>query len=57
MNSLSREGISILFSSSDVSEVLSIADRVAVMNSGKMVNIFERKDFDKETVLHDVLLD
>jgi ABC-type sugar transport system ATPase subunit len=37
--------------------VLSIADRVAVMNSGKMVNIFERKDFDKEAVLHDVLLD
>jgi ribose transport system ATP-binding protein len=57
INALSREGISILFSSSDVSEVLSIADRVAVMNSGRMVNTFDRKDFDKEKVLHDVLLD
>jgi ABC-type sugar transport system ATPase subunit len=57
MNMLSREGISIVFSSSDVSEVLSIADRVAVMNSGRIVNIFEREHFDKERVLHDVLID
>ena len=57
MNALSREGISILFSSSDVSEVLSIADRLAILNSGRLVSIFERKNFDKEKVLHDVLLD
>jgi len=57
INKLSREGISILFSSADVSEVLSISDRVAVMNSGRLINIFERKDFNKEKVLHDVLID
>jgi len=57
MNKLSREGISIIFSSSDVSEVLSISDRVAVMRNGEIIDIFERKDFDKEKVLHDVLID
>jgi ABC-type sugar transport system ATPase subunit len=57
MNMLSKEGISIIFSSSDVSEVLSISDRVAVMNNGRIINIFERESFDKEKVLHDILLD
>jgi ABC-type sugar transport system ATPase subunit len=57
MNTLSREGISIVFSTSDISEVLSIADRVAVMNKGRIIDIFERKDFDKEKVLHEILID
>lgn len=57
MNKLSGEGISIVFSSSDLSEVLSISDRVAVMRNGRVVSVFERKDFDKETILRDVLMD
>jgi ribose transport system ATP-binding protein len=57
MNKLSGEGISIIFSSSDLSEVLSISDRVAVMRNGRIVDIFEREDFDKETILRDVLMD
>jgi ABC-type sugar transport system ATPase subunit len=57
MNTLSREGISILFSSSDVSEVLSISDRLAVMRSGRIIEIFNREDFNKEKVLHDALID
>jgi ABC-type sugar transport system ATPase subunit len=57
MNTLSREGISIVFSTSDISEVLSIADRVAVMNKGRIIDIFERKHFDKEKVLHEILID
>jgi ABC-type sugar transport system ATPase subunit len=57
MNKLSKEGISIIFSSSDVTEVLSIADRVAVMRSGRIIDVFEREEFDKEKVLHDILLD
>ncbi len=57
MNKLSKVGISILFSSSDVSEVLSIADRVAVMRSGRIIDVFKREEFDKEKVLHDILLD
>jgi ribose transport system ATP-binding protein len=57
MNKLSGDGISIIFSSSDLSEVLSISDRVAVMRNGRIVDVFERKDFDKETILRDVLMD
>ncbi|KKL20021.1 hypothetical protein LCGC14_2459640, partial [marine sediment metagenome] len=56
MNKLSGEGISIIFSSSDVSEVLSISDRAAAMRNGRIIEIFERKDFDKEKVLHDILI-
>ncbi|MHB1252882.1 MAG: sugar ABC transporter ATP-binding protein [Candidatus Humimicrobiaceae bacterium] len=57
INKLSREGISIIFSSSDVSEVLSIADRVAIMRKGEIVDVLDRKDFDKEKVLHKILMD
>ncbi len=57
MNKLSGEGISIIFSSSDVSEVLSISDRAAALRNGRIIEIFERKDFDKEKVLHDILID
>ena len=57
MNHLSREGISIIFSTSDVSEVLSISDRVATMRNGQIINIFGRVDLDKEKVLHDILFD
>lgn len=57
MNMLSKEGISIIFCSSDVSEVLSISDRIAAMRNGRIIHIFERKDVDKEKVLHDILFD
>ena len=57
MNALSKEGISIIFSSSDLSEVLSISDRAAVMRNGRIVNVFERDHFDKETILRCILMD
>jgi ABC-type sugar transport system ATPase subunit len=57
MNQLSSEGISILFSTSDVSEVISISDRVATMRNGQIISIFERDNLDKERVLHDILFD
>jgi len=57
MNQLSKEGMSIIFSTSDVSEVISISDRVATMRNGKIIDIFERGDLDKKKVLHDILFD
>ena len=57
MNQLSGQGISIIFSTSDVSEVISISDRVATMRNGQIINIFERAKLDKEKVLHDILFD
>ncbi|MHB8277757.1 MAG: sugar ABC transporter ATP-binding protein [Candidatus Humimicrobiaceae bacterium] len=57
MNKLSHERISIIFSSSDVSEVLSIADRVAIMRNGVMVDVLGRQNFDKEKILRKMLID
>lgn len=57
MNKLSHERISIIFSSSDVSEVLSIADRVAIMRNGGMVDVLDRQNFDKEKILRKMLID
>ena len=57
MNKLSGEEISVIFSSSDISEILSISDRAAVMRNGKIVEILERKDFNKERVLRGMLID
>jgi ABC-type sugar transport system ATPase subunit len=57
MGRLAEQEISILFSSSDVAEVLGISDRLATMRSGRIVRIYERGEFDKEKVLHDILFD
>ncbi len=57
MNRLSKNGISIMFSSSDINEVLSISDRIAVMRDGRIVEIFERKDFQKDRILRKTIMD
>jgi ABC-type sugar transport system ATPase subunit len=57
INKLSRDGISVILSSSDVTEVLSIADRIAIMRNGQISEIVERKDFNKEKVLRLMLMD
>ncbi len=51
INKLSRDGISILISSSEVPEVLGICDRIGVMKEGRLVKIFERNEFSKERIL------
>jgi ABC-type sugar transport system ATPase subunit len=57
MGRLAEQEISILFSSSDVTEVLGISDRLATMRNGRLVRIYDREEFDKEKVLHDILFD
>jgi ABC-type sugar transport system ATPase subunit len=57
INVLSKNGLSIVFSSSDVTEVLSISDRIAAMRNGRIVKVFERKDFNKEQLLHEIMFD
>ena len=49
---LAREGSAILVSSSDTDEVLAVADRVYVLQSGRVVGEFLRTDFDREQILH-----
>ena len=44
MRKLSREGIGILFATSDLDEVMALSDRIAVMSNGKLTGMFERAE-------------
>ena len=51
LDKLASEGKSILFISSDIAEVMGIADRIMIVRQGKIVKILENKNLDKEKVL------
>src|SRR5262245_16222892 len=44
MRKLSREGLGILFATSDLDEVMALSDRIAVMSNGKLTGLFERAE-------------
>jgi ABC-type sugar transport system ATPase subunit len=46
MNRLAAEGSGILFISSEVEELIGVADRIVVMSRGEVMKIFDKKDFD-----------
>jgi ribose transport system ATP-binding protein len=52
MAELSATGCSIIFTSSDLEEIITVCERILVMYEGNMVCILERKDFSKERLLH-----
>jgi ribose transport system ATP-binding protein len=49
---LAEQGSAIFVSSSDTDEVLSVADRVYVLQAGRIVGEFDREHFDREQILH-----
>ena len=51
MDELAKKGKSILFISSDLSEVMGISDRILTMRHGKVVNITDGKSADKNQIL------
>ncbi|HEY8416412.1 MAG TPA: sugar ABC transporter ATP-binding protein [Limnochordales bacterium] len=51
MQDLAAKGAGVLFVSSDLPELLGIADRIVVMNRGSTVAEFERDRFDAEAIL------
>jgi len=51
MNALAAEGTGILYISSELEELLGVADRLLVMNDGMVVAEFPREAFDSERVL------
>lgn len=57
MNSLSQKGITIVFSSSDISEVITVSDRIAAMRQGKIVDIFDRDNLEADNLLHVIMFD
>lgn len=51
MNQLCNEGMSIIMISSDMEELLGMADRIVVLCEGVMQGVVERNDFSAEAVL------
>ena len=44
MRKLSRDGLGILFATSDLDEVMALSDRIAVMSNGRLTGIFDRAE-------------
>ncbi len=51
MRQLAGEGLAILFSTSDLEEVMALSDRIAVMSNGKLVTVVDRKDATEEMIV------
>lgn len=51
MNELAEAGMAILLISSDLTEVLSMSDKIAVMREGRLVGLYDRDSADQETIM------
>ncbi|WP_168597269.1 sugar ABC transporter ATP-binding protein [Rhizobium sp. SG570] len=51
MRKLAGKGLAILFSTSDLEEVMALSDRIAVLSDGKLVAVFERSDATEEAII------
>jgi rhamnose transport system ATP-binding protein len=52
VSDLASQGLAIILISSDLPEVLAMADRVLVMHEGQLAKIFDRADTDQEKVMY-----
>jgi rhamnose transport system ATP-binding protein len=51
IGTLAETGMAILLISSEMSEILALSDRIAVMSKGELVGIFDRKDASPDEIL------
>jgi erythritol transport system ATP-binding protein len=51
MRRLAGEGLAILFSTSDLEEVMALSDRIAVMSNGRLVTVIDRADATEEMIV------
>lgn len=51
MRRLAGEGLAILFSTSDLEEVMALSDRIAVLSNGKLVAVFDREGATEEAIV------
>ena len=51
IESFVREGMAVLFVSSEMEEILGLADRVAVMHEGRLTGILDRSELTEEAVM------
>jgi ribose transport system ATP-binding protein len=52
MRALARDGLAVVFASSDLPEVTGLAHRVLVCRGGEVVGQLEGHDIDEEQVMH-----
>ncbi len=51
INDLADGGAGILMISSEVEELIGVCDRIIVMSRGEIMDVFEKKDFNKEAIM------
>jgi erythritol transport system ATP-binding protein len=51
MRRLAGEGLAILFSTSDLEEVMALSDRIAVMSNGRLITVVDRRDATEEMIV------
>jgi ABC-type sugar transport system ATPase subunit len=56
INELAKSGVSIIFISSELPEIINMSDRVVVMNHGRIAEIIE-SDFTQEKIMHLATMD
>jgi ABC-type sugar transport system ATPase subunit len=52
MNSLAEQGVSIIMISSEMPELIGMADRIYVMYEGEITGEVDRKDFTQEKIMY-----
>jgi erythritol transport system ATP-binding protein len=51
MRRLAANGLAILFSTSDLEEVMALSDRIAVLSNGKLVAVFDKSEATEEAII------
>mgnify|MGYP002654653313 CR=1 FL=1 len=51
MSRVAQEGKGVLFASSDLEEIIGIADRVIVMHEGRVTGILQREELSQESIM------
>ena len=52
MEQLAGEGVAILFASSEMEEILGMADRALVMHEGRITGQLQRDQLSEESIMH-----
>ena len=52
MEQLAGEGVAILFASSEMEEILGMADRALVMHEGRITGQLQRAQLSEESIMH-----
>jgi len=51
IDDLTSKGLSIIFISSEMPELINMCDRIVVMNQGRTAGVLERNEFEQETIM------